>query len=250
MIKDLERLKYLRILQEDGSYYGDIPLAIDAKNVSMQNKNDLQSTIGTINYKTQGSITQNLDRLSRQINNCLTQVEVDKTLSKSDIPADSASVGQRFLTVEEEINSMGLDINDLGLYQDYSTGYVYLTYKGRKGNQGIPLAILKNTINQNVDDYVDAQIDKIDKELPITVYIDSTLGNIFTSKTANTVLTAYVYKGSKNITNTVSNFTWKKYDQYGILDESWTKTNTGNVITLTPDQVISKAIIRCQVETN
>jgi hypothetical protein len=57
MIKNLERLKYLRILQEDGSYYGDIPLAIDAKNVSMKNKNDLQSTVGTINYKTQGSIT-------------------------------------------------------------------------------------------------------------------------------------------------------------------------------------------------
>ena len=34
-IRQLERLKYLRILQEDGSYYGDIPLAIDAKNVSM-----------------------------------------------------------------------------------------------------------------------------------------------------------------------------------------------------------------------
>jgi len=71
--------------------------------------------------------------------------------------------------------------------------------------------------------------------LPVTVYIDSSLGNIFTNKNANTVLTAYVYKGSKNITNTVSKFTWKKYDQYGILDESWTKTNTGNVINLTPD---------------
>ena len=31
----LEKLKYLRILEEDGSYYGDIPLAIDARNVSM-----------------------------------------------------------------------------------------------------------------------------------------------------------------------------------------------------------------------
>ena len=47
----LERLKYLRILQEDGSFYGDIPLAIDARNVSMQNKFDLQSTVGDINYK-------------------------------------------------------------------------------------------------------------------------------------------------------------------------------------------------------
>jgi len=34
-MNQLERLKYLRILQEDGSFYGDIPLAIDAHNVSM-----------------------------------------------------------------------------------------------------------------------------------------------------------------------------------------------------------------------
>ena len=34
-VNKLERLKYLRILEEDGSYYGDIPLAIDAHNVSM-----------------------------------------------------------------------------------------------------------------------------------------------------------------------------------------------------------------------
>lgn len=57
MFNQLERLKYLRVLQEDGSYYGDIPLAIDAKNVSMekntQNRvNNLQETIGDIDWKT------------------------------------------------------------------------------------------------------------------------------------------------------------------------------------------------------
>lgn len=244
-MNQLERLKYLRILQEDGSYYGDIPLAIDAHNVSMQNKFDLQSTIGDIDYSTEQDITTNLRKIKDKIEG------IDENLlSIEETKADSAQINTKVDNLTTFVESLDLDINNLGLYQDYNTGYVYLTYKGQRGTQGIPLAILKGQINQNVDDYVDKQIDKIDKELPVTIYIDSSLGNILTNKNANTVLTAYVYKGSKNITNTVSNFTWKKYDQYGILDESWTKKNTGNVITLTPDQVISKAIIRCEVETN
>lgn len=245
MFNQLERLKYLRILQEDGSYYGDIPLAIDAKNVSMQNKNDLQSTVGDINYLEQEDITTNL----RKIKNKLESID-DSLLSIEDTKADSVEINNKVDNLANFVESLDLDINDLGLYQDYTTGYVYLTYKGQRSSQGIPLAILKGQINQNVDEYVDKEIEKIDKELPVTVYIDSSLGNIFTNKNANTVLTAYVYKGSKNITNTVSKFTWKKYDQYGILDESWTKTNTGNVINLTPDQIITKAIIRCEVQTD
>lgn len=243
MFNQLERLKYLRILQEDGSYYGDIPLAIDAKNVSMQNKNDLQSTVGDINYLEQEDITTNL----RKIKNKLESID-DSLLSIEDTKADSVEINNKVDNLANFVESLDLDINDLGLYQDYTTGYVYLTYKGKRSSQGIPLAILKGQVNQNVDEYVDKEIEKIDKELPVTVYIDSSLGNIFTNKNANTVLTAYVYKGSKNITNTVSKFTWKKYDQYGILDESWTKTNTGNVINLTPDQIITKAIIRCEVQ--
>ena len=241
----LEKLKYLRILEEDGSYYGDIPLAIDAHNVSMQNKFDLQATVGDIDYTKEEDITTNLRKIKDKIEG------IDENLlSIEETKADANQINDKVDNLATFVESLDLDINNLGLYQDYNTGYVYLTYKGQRGTQGIPLAILKGQINQNVDDYVDKQIDKIDKELPITVYIDSSLGNILTNKNANTVLTAYVYKGSKNITNTVSSFTWKKYDQYGILDESWTKENTGNVITLTPEQVISKAIIRCEVETN
>ena len=241
----LERLKYLRILEEDGSYYGDIPLAIDAHNVSMQNKFDLQATVGDINYKEEDDITTNL----RKIKNKIEGID-ENLLSIEETKADATQINSRVDNLTTFVESLDLDINNLGLYQDYSTGYVYLTYKGQRGTQGIPLAILKGQINQNVDDYVDKEIEKIDKELPITVYIDSSVGNILTDKNTSTILTAYVYKGSKNITNTVSNFTWKKYDQYGFLDESWTKTNTGNVITLTPEEVITKAIIRCEVETN
>lgn len=242
-VNKLERLKYLRILQEDGSYYGDIPLAIDAHNVSMQNKLDLQSTIGGINYIEEQDITTNLRKIKDKIEG------IDENLlSIEETKADSAQINSKVDNLATFVQSLDLDINNLGLYQDYETGYVYLTYKGQRGTQGIPLAILKGQVNQNVDDYVGKEIDKIDKELPITIYIDSSAGNIFKRGDVNTILTAQVYKGSKDITNTINSFTWKKYDQYGILEENWTKRNYGNTITITPQDIIGKAKIVCEVE--
>ena len=143
---------------------------------------------------------------------------------------------------------LDLDINNLGLYQDYETGYVYLTYKGQRGTQGIPLAILKGQINQNVDEYVDKQIDKIDKELPISVYIDSSAGNIFTDPNINTILTATVYRGGTDITDQVKTFKWSKRDKNGFLDENWGRLIQGRTITISPADVIQKAVFTCQVE--
>lgn len=239
----LERLKYLRILEEDGSYYGDIPLAIDAHNVSMQNTFNLQSTIGDINYLKEQDITTNLRKIKDKIES------IDENLlSIEETKADATQINNKVDNLTTFVQGLDLDVNNLGLYQDYLTGYVYLTYKGQRGTQGIPLAILKGQINQNVDDYVDKEIEKIDKELPITIYIDSSAGNIFKRGDINTILTAQVYKGSKNITNTINSFTWKKYDQYGILEEGWTKRNYGNMITITPQDIIGKAKIVCEVQ--
>ena len=243
MFNQLERLKYLRILQEDGSYYGDIPLAIDAKNVSMQNKNDLQSTVGDINYLEQEDITTNL----RKIKNKLESID-DSLLSIEDTKADSVEINNKVDNLANFVESLDLDINDLGLYQDYTTGYVYLTYKGQRSSQGIPLAILKGQVNQNVDEYVDKEIEKIDKELPITVYIDSSAGNIFTDPNINTTLTATVYKGSTDITDRVTKFTWSKKDKNGLEDPNWGRLVQGRSITITPADVLSKAIFTCQVE--
>ena len=242
-VNKLERLKYLRILQEDGSYYGDIPLAIDAHNVSMQSKLDLQSTIGDIDYTQEEDITTNL----RKIKNKIEGID-DSLLSIEETKADSAQINSRVDNLATFVQNLDLDINNLGLYQDYETGYVYLTYKGQRGTQGIPLAILKSQINQNVDDYVDKQIDKIDKELPITVQIDSSAGNIFTSPNANTVLTATVYKGSVDITDQVVRFRWIKKDKNGIVDEDWGRLIQGRSISVSSADVMAKAIFICQVE--
>lgn len=240
----LDKLKYLRILQEDGSYYGDIPLAIDANNVSMKNKNDLQSTIGPIDYKEEDNITQNLRRIKQKLK------DIDDDFAEVDgIKTDVSQANEQINNLAAIINSLDLDVNNLGLYQDYATGYVYLTYKGLRSPQGIRLATIKSQLNQNVDDYVNTKMEEIDKELPVTIYIDSSLGNIFTNKNLNTILTAYVYRGSKDITNTISNFTWKKYNQYGILEQGWTKRNYGNTISITPQDIIGKAKIVCEIET-
>lgn len=242
-MNQLERLKYLRILQEDGSYYGDIPLAIDAHNVSMQNKFDLQSTIGDIDYSTEQDITTNLRKIKDKIEG------IDENLlSIEETKADAAQINSKVDNLTTFVNSLDLDINNLGLYQDYSTGYVYLTYKGQRGTQGIPLAILRGQINQNVDDYVDKQIDKIDKELPITVQIDSSAGNIFTDSNINTTLTATVYKGSNDITDQVTRFRWLKKDKNGLIDENWGRLTEGRTITISPADVMTKAIFVCQVE--
>lgn len=186
----LERLKYLRILQEDGSFYGDIPLAIDAHNVSMQNKFDLQSTVGDINYKEEQDITTNLRKIKNKIEG------IDESLLLiEETKADSAQINSKVDNLTTFVQNLDLDINNLGLYQDYETGYVYLTYKGQRATQGIPLAILKGQINQNVDDYVDKQIEKIDKvyyssEIPTTGnYING--DTLFKESSAGTVM--YVY---------------------------------------------------------
>lgn len=239
----LERLKYLRILEEDGSYYGDIPLAIDAHNVSMQNQWNLQSTIGDIDYKTEEDISTNLRKIKDKIES------IDESLlSIEETKADASQINSKVDNLTTFVQGLDLDINNLGLYQDYNTGYVYLTYKGQRGTQGIPLAILKNEINQNVDSYVDKQIDKIDKELPITVHIDSSAGNIFTDPNIYTTLTATVYKGSKDITDQVTKFKWVKKDKNGIIDENWGRLVQGRSISISPLDVSTKAIFICQVE--
>lgn len=242
-IRQLERLKYLRIHQEDGSYYGDIPLAIDAHNVSMQNQFNLQATVGDINYKEEDDITTNL----RKIKNKIEGID-ESLLSIEETKADSAQINSRVDNLTTFVESLDLDINNLGLYQDYTTGYVYLTYKGQRGTQGIPLAILKGQVNQNVDDYVDKEIEKINKELPITVHIDSSAGNIFTDPNINTVLTATVYKGSVDITDQVTKFRWLKKDKNGLIDENWGRLTQGRTVTISPMDVSTKAIFICQVQ--
>lgn len=81
---------------------------------------------------------------------------------------------------------------------------------------------------------------------PITVEITSSAGNIFKNRGINTILTATVKKGNKDISDTVLNYHWVKYDQDGNLDPNWSRLNT-RTITLSPADLWSKAVFTCEV---
>lgn len=81
---------------------------------------------------------------------------------------------------------------------------------------------------------------------PITVEITSSAGNIFKNRGINTILTATVKRGNKDITDKVTEFHWIKYDKDGNLDPNWSRLNT-RTITLSPADLWSKAIFTCEV---
>lgn len=96
----VQKLKYLRIKETDGTIYGDVPLAIDAENVTMENQKDLQNTIGDINYETQGDITTNLRRLKQDkvdkvdlndINIAIQQIQQDMQLKQVNVRFNTTS---------------------------------------------------------------------------------------------------------------------------------------------------------------
>lgn len=80
-------------------------------------------------------------------------VQTDASLSVAGMPADSSMVGARLTNNEAYINmlesqiaelqeamlNISIDADDLGLYQDGDTGYVYPTYKDIVSENGIPL---------------------------------------------------------------------------------------------------------------
>lgn len=252
-VNKLERLKYLRILQEDGSHYGDIPLAIDAHNVSMQNGFDLQSTVGDINYVEEQDITTNL----RKIKNKIEGID-ENLLSIEETKADSAQINSKVDNLTTFVQSLDLDINNLGLYQDYETGYVYLTYKGQRGTQGIPLAILKSQINQNVDEYVDKEIEKINKvyyssEIPTTGnYING--DTLFKESSAGTVM--YVYDDTYT-DPTTGHWKQQQFEENAISDLAITNAKIkdlhGDKIianTIAGNKIVAHDITAVQLATN
>ena len=81
---------------------------------------------------------------------------------------------------------------------------------------------------------------------PITVEITSSAGNIFKNRGISTILTATVRRGNKDISNTVTNYHWVKYDQNGNLDPNWSRLNT-RTISLASADLWSKAIFKCEV---
>ena len=67
-------------------------------------------------------------------------VVTDKTLSIRDMAADAGAVGDELLDMRTKLENVTIDVDDLGLFQDADSGYVYPTYRGTASENGIPLA--------------------------------------------------------------------------------------------------------------
>ena len=86
-----------------------------------------------------------------------------------------------------------------------------------------------------------------DGEDAISVIIDSSGGNIFTNPNETTHLKCYVYKGSQDITDTVTSFIWTMKDKDGNIVSSW-QPIAGREVDVSAAQILSKGVITCEVE--
>lgn len=64
----MDKLKYIRVQEEGGTYSDDIPLAVDAENVTMLNGHDLQETLGDLNVTNADDVTTQLSSLHSSVN--------------------------------------------------------------------------------------------------------------------------------------------------------------------------------------
>ena len=91
----------------------------------------------------------------------------------------------------------------------------------------------------------------------IDVRIESNIGNNFIFGNREAVLSCYIYKGTTDITQTVTNFDWVKSDKDGNVVDGWTPVKQGvkdglleNQIMISTDDVDMKAIFYCNVTFN
>lgn len=158
------------------------------------------------------------------LNNVDNTADVDKRVSYA---ADAGTVNS--LTVETAVPAQAK--------------FTDTTYHLLQDEQDEGLIYLKDS-NNNIDT---VHIPTVSGEDAISVQIDSSAGNIFISRNISTTLTCTVYKGNKDITNQVQSFKWMRKNQYGVIDQDWTRIMTGNTIVITPDDVLYKAIFMCEV---
>lgn len=104
----VQKLKYLRIKETDGTIYGDIPLAIDAENVTMENKKDLQKTIGDINHETQGDITTNLRKIKGDIVNINNTIEGMSNTVDYNLLENKPKIESHVLTGDQTFEDLGM----------------------------------------------------------------------------------------------------------------------------------------------
>lgn len=68
------------------------------------------------------------------------EITRDLTSRTTDAENRLATVDTKIQNIESALSDVSIDVDDLGLYQDQDTYYVYPTYRGMRSENGIPLA--------------------------------------------------------------------------------------------------------------
>ena len=107
------------------------------------------------------------------------------------------------------------------------------------------------------------QADLAVKEATVSLRIDSSRGTVFKNNNVSTVLSAVIYKGSKCITDIVAlheefgsgaylEWLWQRMDddRFGVIVSTDKRIgNNGFTLTLSPDDVDTKVVFKCQLIT-
>lgn len=133
----MEKLKYIRLQENDGTYSANIPISADAQNIVMQNGSTLQDTIGDIDHTTDGDISTNIEGLHTSISELAAQklnkseigtyipeyvnnwlntnitptpaqqaVAIDESLTVHGMAADAKAVGDVYEKLDDEVNEV------------------------------------------------------------------------------------------------------------------------------------------------
>jgi phage minor structural protein len=104
---------------------------------------------------------------------------------------------------------------------------------------------------QDLKDQTQSDIEEVMNDVAYSISLFSTNGLIFKNGNVQTDIIATVYKGTQDITSTLSNsqFIWKKFNE-GLVDIAWNTAhaNVGNRITVTKADVYKTADFQCFID--
>ena len=220
---------------------------------------------GNINSRIISQVRQTADGVAAEVVNArgdaatlgirLTDTEAEiQTVAawKKDVESDVANIA----AIEQKADSAGASIAQVveAVGADGEVTAASIITAVNNDTSGVVISAnhinLKGAVTfESFDDETKRQIEAD----TIDVQIWSSRGNIFKSGDASTILTCHVFKAGIDITDTLpsSAFTWTKFNNDGLQDETWTATPYGNNVSsiqISSADIWSRAIFNCAVE--